>query len=103
MTEKEIRNNQGFLRLIDTFENYDPTGEDKLILLATWIEDQLQEMGATPGKDYTYLDIAKLAMEHSKVLAMKELAEAIRDSGNSIFSGLDGVANSLDDIVKINR
>lgn len=103
MVDKEIRNNQGMHRLVDTYSQSQcgPFEEEALYRIALYIEDNLQTMGAEPGKDYTYLDIAKLAMEQTKINAMKELAESIEDAGNSVFAGLAGIIDSLDGIAKI--
>lgn len=92
-----MRNNQGFHRLIDTYENYGSEG-DELLLTSTWIEDQLQQMGAKQGKDYTYLDIAKLAMEHINTLIIKESIESMSRSIDLASTSLDGAAKAFDDI-----
>lgn len=48
--------------LIRTFESVDPTTLDDLFLcIAATIEDSLRQNGAEAGKDYTILDLYKLA------------------------------------------
>ena len=49
-------------RLIKEYKRYgkDSLG-DYLLILATDVEDSMIEAGAEPGKDYTYLDIFKMA------------------------------------------
>ena len=49
-------------RLIKEFEQTDPnTLEDLLMIMARNIEDSLIQSGAKPGKDFSFLDIYKLA------------------------------------------
>jgi len=51
-----------FKRLIREFGESDPkTLEDLWLVLARNAEDSLIKAGATPGKDYTMLDLYKLA------------------------------------------
>lgn len=51
-------------RLIKEYEDYaEDDFSDFLLLIATGIEDSLIQAGAEPGKDYSYLDIYKLAVE----------------------------------------
>lgn len=51
-------------RLINEYENYAPdTLTDYLLIIARDIEDSMMHAGAEPGKDYTYLDIFKMAVE----------------------------------------
>ena len=51
-------------RLIREYREYaKDTFCDILLIAAGDIEDSLIAAGATPGKDYTYLDIYKLAIE----------------------------------------
>jgi hypothetical protein len=51
-----------FKRLIRDFGEADPnTLEDLWLILARNVEDSLIEAGATPGEDYTMLDLYKLA------------------------------------------
>ncbi len=52
--------------LIRRYENYGLTSsdaplDDLLLVIATNIEDALISAGAVPGKDYTMLDLFKLA------------------------------------------
>lgn len=48
--------------LIKPFGLTDPsTLEDLLLCMAANVEDSLLQAGATPGKDYTILDLYKLA------------------------------------------
>lgn len=49
-------------KLIPAFETTDPSTLDDLMLcIARTIEDSLFQAGAIPGKDYTRLDLYKLA------------------------------------------
>lgn len=51
-------------RLINEYENYAPdTLTDYLLIIARDVEDSMMSAGAEPGKDYTYLDIFKMAVE----------------------------------------
>lgn len=51
-------------RLINEYENYAPdTLTDYLLIIARDVEDSMMQAGAEPGKDYTYLDIFKMAVE----------------------------------------
>ena len=55
-------NNQQPERLIRPIGETNPTGlEDLLLVLAKNVEESLLEGGARPGKDYTILDLYKLA------------------------------------------
>jgi hypothetical protein len=67
-------NNTGKDRLIHTFDIYCRDGDD-LLVTATYVEDQMLESGATPGKDYNLLDCFKLAVEMQKVCAMEKLSK----------------------------
>lgn len=60
---------------------------------ATWIEDQLLEAGAEPGKDYTILDCFKLAMEQHRINAIEKLA-SIMDS-NQIAPAIYDLSGEL--------
>ncbi|CDH33349.1 hypothetical protein [Xenorhabdus bovienii] len=41
-----------------------PELKDYLRLIALNIEDSMREAGAIPGKDYTFVDIYKMAMQY---------------------------------------
>ena len=64
-------------KLINRYETYGGE-EDELLLIATYIEDQLSEAGAVGGKDYTILDCFKLAAEQIKANAIKDLTEEVK-------------------------
>lgn len=63
--------------LIKRFDRYGGE-EDELLLIATYVEDQLKEAGAKAGKDYTILDCFKLAMDQIKANAIRELTKEIK-------------------------
>ena len=63
-------------KLIDRYETYGGE-EDELLLIATYVEDQLSEAGAVGGTDYTILDCFKLAAELIKANAIKDLTEEL--------------------------
>ncbi|WP_045958787.1 hypothetical protein [Xenorhabdus poinarii] len=44
-----------------------PNIKDYLRLIALNIEESMLEAGATPGKDYTFIDIYKMAMQYVSV------------------------------------
>ncbi|MBD2797196.1 hypothetical protein ID856_11700 [Xenorhabdus sp. 18] len=44
-----------------------PDIKDYLRLIALNIEDSMLEAGATPGKDYTFIDIYKMAMQYVSI------------------------------------
>lgn len=64
----------------ELIHRYDKYGgeEDELLIIATYVEDQLKEAGAVGGTDYTILDCFKLAMEQIKANAIKKLAEEVK-------------------------
>ncbi len=66
--------------MAELIHRYDRYGgeEDELLLIATYIEDQLIEAGAIGGKDYTILDCFKLAMEQIKANSIKGLTEEVK-------------------------
>ncbi|ELA5262268.1 hypothetical protein OFE41_001906 [Salmonella enterica subsp. enterica serovar Bareilly] len=45
-------------------EVYPDDLSDALLCVAACIEDSYQQAGAKPGKDYTYNDLMKLAMQY---------------------------------------
>lgn len=65
--------------MADLIQRYTEYGgdEDELLLIATYVEDQLKTAGAVGGKDYTILDCFKLAIEQIKANAIKELAREV--------------------------
>ena len=51
-------------RLIQEYENYDMDNTvDVISFVAREIEDAMLQCGGVPGKDYTFLDVFKLAMQ----------------------------------------
>ena len=52
-------------RLLKNYDHFDSEKSfpDRLWLYASGIEDSLILGGATPGKDYTYLDLYKMALD----------------------------------------
>lgn len=71
--------------LIRRYDKYGG-GEDELLIIATYVEDQLKEAGAVGGKDYTILDCFKLAMEQIKVNSINKLAESTKEASESLES-----------------
>jgi len=56
---------QGHNRLIKKYESYDEDAlTDYLLIMAKDIEDALLHAGATPGKDYTYMQLFELAVRY---------------------------------------
>ena len=53
-------------RLVKVYEKYEPTTlDDFLSGVCATIEDALLTNGAIAGKDYTHLDLMKLAMQYA--------------------------------------
>jgi len=59
-------------RLILEYNTYgkDDLG-DHIAMLAMNIEDGMLTAGGIPGKDYTFLDVIKLAVEYKKAINQK--------------------------------
>lgn len=55
---------------------------------------------AAPGKDYTYLDLFKLAIENLKIKQMEQIAkqivEQIEEGSRQIADGLGGIGYQLE-------
>jgi hypothetical protein len=81
--------------LIKRYDKYSEE-EEKLLIIASVMEDQLKAAGAVGGKDYSILDCFKLAMEQTKANSINKLAEYINDLSGS----LDMISLSIDTLNK---
>lgn len=86
-------------KLIKRYEIYGADDGDKLVLIASYIEDNLITAGAIGGTDYNILDCFKLAIQQVNANSINNLADSINEVSGSLCS----ISASLDDICNVNR